>query len=73
MDRNLRMGQIYGSLEPAHTLPCFPPLHDPCPPATHQDPLGLPALLLICLEFSLDLSSVQTGINFNHMPVQAVS
>lgn len=60
------MGHIYYSLEPAHTILFFPPLPDPYSPTTHQDPLGLPAVLLICLEFSLDLSNVWTGISFNH-------
>lgn len=54
------MGHIFCSLEPAHTLPCFSPLFDPCSAATHQVPLGLPALLLICLEFRLELPNVQT-------------
>lgn len=35
---------------------------DPCSHATHQDPLGLPALLLICLAFSLDIPNGRLGL-----------
>lgn len=50
------------TVESAYTLPCFSPLPDLCSHATHQDPLGLPAILLICLEFSLDLPNGRLGL-----------